>query len=231
MPRTRNGAPVEAKKAAAKRAASAKKPTQRHAPPKGATAKPPDETPPKNVNEPQRPGKRLTMVERLRIAERVVVARAKAKPDTWKVIEQREKVPIRTLQSILAQYQDEMGKLGDASGAPILQETLLLYTASIEKLAWEAEYGDNTASRVGATRSLLDAAKGRIELLAVMGRMPRSFRAMDELAALQRFVRRLAEIVERHELPPEVVHEFVALADEIQPVIEGTAQRALPSAA
>lgn len=197
MPRARNAKPeVVTPKRATKRKVTPRKPTERT--------------------------RRMSMVERMRLAERITVARTKPRPDPWAEIAKREKQPERTCQAIYAEYQEDMARLGDNTGQPILAESLMLYTLSIERLAHEAEHADNASARIGAIRTMLDALKGRIELLAVLGRMPRSFRALDELAALQRFVRRLSEIVEAHQLPADVVHEFVALADEIQPVIEGT---------
>lgn len=226
MPRVRNAKPVAAKRATVKRA------TAKRATTKKATAK----APPKKVAKKRTPvvrnKKKMTMIQRLRLAERITVARAKDPPVEWAEIARSEKIPERTCYHVYASYRDEQVKLGDGSGVSILNETLMLYTYSIEKLAYEAEHGENSASRVGAIRTLLDANKGRIEILSVMGRMPRSFRAMDELAALTKLVRQIAEVVERHELPAAVVEEFIGLAEGVQPIIDGTAeQAALPPAA
>lgn len=232
MPRTRNGKPEGAqptKKTVRRPAAAAKRKTTPKVETKTAEETLPP-VPPPEENGDKGKKKALSMVERLRLAERLVAARMKTKPDTWPVIAKREGLPERTCKWVLHQYQADMRKLGDNTGQPILAESLMLYTASIERLAYEAEFGETSAARVGAIRTMLDALKGRIELLAVLGRMPRSFRALDELAALQRFVRKLAEIVEEHQMPPEVVQEFVNLAHEMQPIIEGTSVPALPPA-
>lgn len=229
MPSTRNGKPVDGqpKKKTARRTTSAKRKTPPKAEPQQAVVGALPPVPPPEDND-DKGKKALSMVERLRLAERLVAARMKPKPDSWPTIAKREGLPARTCQYVFSQYQSDMRKLSDNTGQPILAESLMLYTSSIEKLANEAEHGDTSAARVGAIRTMLDALKGRIELLAVLGRMPRSFRALDELVALQQFVRRLAEIVEEHSMPPEVVQEFVDLAREIQPIIEGTAVPALP---
>lgn len=213
-----------ARRAAAKpRARALAKPAARKKP---ATRKKSAKVEPTVGEQPEKPDgdrKRMTMVERVRLAERMTEARNKKKPDTWEAISKREGVPLRTCKYIYAQYHDEISKLGDATGGRVLNETLILYGASIETLAWLSEFGETGAVRVGAVRSLLDAAKGRIELLAVMGRMPRSFRAVDELALLSLLVRRMAEVIERRGLEPEIVAEFLGLLDEVQPVIEGRA--------
>ena len=223
MVRARDGKPLEEKKRATAKRATVKRPAAKRSGKKRSGAKR------KPIN---RKGPKMTMVERVKLAERIALARTQVPPVPWAEIAKREGVPERTCNHVYASYRDEQIKLGDGSGQAILSETLMLYTHSIEKLAYEAEVGENSASRVGAIRTLLDALKGRIEILAVMGRMPKSFRAMDELAALTRLVRRMAEVVERHGLPPEVVEEFLGLADEVQPIIDGTAEHAaLPPAA
>lgn len=203
MPRTRNGKPEGSPK---------KKPTRARRTPTKAPVRPREQKPSE---------KRLSMVERVRLAERIVAARNKAKPDTWPAISKREGIPERTLRDVHTKYLADMARLGDTTGVEILSETLMLYTSMVERLSWEAEHAERAAERVGANRVLSEVLRVRIELLSVMGRMPRSFRAMDELAALQRLVRQVAEAVERHNFPPEVVQEFLALADSVQPVIEG----------
>src|SRR4051812_11412329 len=109
MPRVRNAKPVAAKRATVKRA------TAKRATTKKATAK----APAKKVAKKRTPvvrNKKMTMIQRLRLAERITVARAKNPPVEWAEIARSEKIPERTCYHVYASYRDEQVKLGDGSG-------------------------------------------------------------------------------------------------------------------
>jgi hypothetical protein len=90
----------------------------------------------------------------------------------------------------------------------LVDETLLLYGQAIELLADEAANGDSSSARVGATRSMLNAAYTRLELLAAFGKLPRT-RADALLERDHREVaEKLAAVLLRHNLSTEVLEEM-----------------------
>jgi hypothetical protein len=171
----------------------------------------------------------MTMVEGLRIAQQTRPLREASPPKTWVQVAKIIGLPERTCRRTFDNFMRSIATLGDGSGIAVLDETLLLYGEQIEDLAWLAANGDQDSVRVAAHRSLDVVLRERIELLTSLGRMPRNFRATIELVLLQQFARRMASVVEKHELPTEVIAEFIEIAEEIQPIIDGTA-RALNAA-
>lgn len=158
----------------------------------------------------------LSMFDRVKLAQRVAAYRAEApkKRLSWSQIEEKEGVPASTIRYIYAQWLDSQETMEDP--LKIVEETLHLYTEAIEKFALEAQEGDNANARVGATRSMLEAAKGRLELLSAVGKLPRRLGAHQDVADVNRIVHEMAKIIERHNLGAEVIQELLS-------VVEGSA--------
>jgi hypothetical protein len=164
-----------------------------------------------------------SMIERFHVAQRIAIERALPKPTPWAKLAADVGMSERGAKKLHAQYIRDTVQMGDTTGTKILEEALFTFTASIDRLSYLVENAKQESVQVGATRQLLEAVRGRVELLAAMGRMPRSFRAVDELNLLAKVVRRIVEITEERKLDPEIVQEFIDLLSEMQPVIEGTA--------
>jgi hypothetical protein len=155
------------------------------------------------------------MVARVQLAQRLAVGRAQPTPVSWNVLAEREQLSVSQCHRILADYQAEDLRLGDPLG--LVRETLGIFNRAIEQLGEIAE-ADNSHStvKVGALRLLLEALGGRISLLVAAGLMPKRLSAQRDHEDAVVLVRRLAQVIERHDLGDEIVGELIA-------VVEGTA--------
>lgn len=176
------------------------------------------------------PGKQMNLVERVLLAQRIAVARHKPVPDTWPVIAKREGVPQRTCEHVYSKHREQAAALEDPTGQKVLDETLAIYTETIALLGEATSQGESWAVRTGAARTLLDAARARVELLVVMGRMPRSIQASRDRQRVQVMLRRMAELLERHSASPELIRDLLGILDDEDehPVIEASVS-ALPA--
>ena len=192
--------------------------------------------PPQNVEEAadevEKPDtRRMTVVERINLTRRIASARLKQKPDTWQVISKREGgIPPRTLRYIYAQYEAEQQMIADPIA--IVDETLALYTEAIKDLAQaaaDAQGDGNMNAKVGALRTMLDAAKGRLELLAAVGRLPRRLRVYDEQARVERMIVEMAAVVEQYDVAPELVLDLLGVIEKARGQHEVIDAKALPA--
>lgn len=212
----RNAAPVARKKPAAK---AAPKPAVRSAKARsGPRAQPRD----------RKPGDKLNLVERVQLAQRIAAAKHAIPPETWDKIAKREGVPKRTCEYVYARYREQVVGLEDPTGQRILDESLLIYTETIALLGEATSKAETWIGRSAAAGKLLDAVKARIELLVVMGRMPRSIQASRDRIRVQTMLRKMAEVLERHGAEPDLIRDLLAIIDtEVEPVIEGRVAPAL----
>lgn len=151
------------------------------------------------------------MVQRVRLARRIAVARAKKEP--WATIIARERIPERTARDLLAKYQAESDELEDPFG--IVRETLSLYDAALHDLSEIALNGDNSAAKVGAIRLTLETSKARVELLACAGMFPRNLSRAREEIDLITLINRIMKILEQADLPEEVIADLSAVIKEM----------------
>lgn len=161
--------------------------------------------------------KRLTMIDRVQAGIRIAAARNKPKPDSWAAVAKSEGLSERACQRIFTDYTRAAERHQDPTGLPVLEETLLAYEEVIRWFASAAEDADQWSSRVAAARSMVDALKDRLELLIVMGRMPRSIQAAGDRQRVQAMVRRMAEVLERHDVDPEVIRDLLEVLEEDRP--------------
>ncbi len=160
-------------------------------------------------------GTHLSMAERLAVAQRVTAARLQTPALSWPKIAEREKVSETTVRKIYAEYRESVEITEDPTKA--VDESLALYSYSIAKFAHEAEHAGNASARVGAARSMLEAVKGRLELMAATGKLPRRLGAIQESQDAAQLIMEFAKVVERHDLPSEIVEELLALVEGGQP--------------
>lgn len=168
-----------------------------------------------------KPQRKMTIFERVELGARVVAARHKPKPDTWQAIAKREGRALRVVQRVYQEYRDREVKHTDPSGDAVIKETLQLYENVIEWLASAIEEADMWTAKTAASRQLMDALKDRIDLLVATGRMPRSIQAATDRQRAQIIVRRMAETLDRHGAPPELVRDLLGVLDEDQRLAEG----------
>jgi chorismate mutase len=161
----------------------------------------------------EEPRRTTNMFERVRIAQEVARERAKLPADrkTWPQLAEQFGMSERALRYMHSDYVDAQVTMEDP--LMVVEETLHLYTEAIEKFAQEAQIGDNASARVGATRSMLEAAKGRLELLSAVGKMPRRLGAMNDVADVHRIVHEMAKVIERHGLGQEVIVELLQIVE------------------
>lgn len=171
----------------------------------------------------RRTGYRLTPYERIKIAQRYLVEQAKPKGVKKKTRAEFAKefgISLNTLDRLVADFRQDNEDMTDALG--IVGESLHLYTEAIQNLAYEAEHGETGAVRVGATRSMLEAVKGRLELLVAVNMIPRRLGAAHEQQDLVRMVHEIARVLESNDIPEEVVLQILRVVEEDEPqVIEG----------
>jgi hypothetical protein len=147
------------------------------------------------------------MVERVQLAQRVAVARARG--DKWDAIAAAEGRPKRTLQALHKRYMAEDRRLGDPS--TLVREFVDLHTEAMNAFADLAESGDNSSVRLGATTRMLDAAKARMDMFVALGLVPRS---PTNAAALERagaMGEELAAVLVKHDMPEAVIEELRAV--------------------
>lgn len=164
--------------------------------------------------------KHLTVFEQARLGQALLVERTQPKPAPWSTLARRYGVSESRLRRLYAKVQAQAEMHNNLTGLPVLEETLSILEGSIEELARVAATTENDNAKVGALRLMLETVERRVTLLSGMGRMPRSFRAMDELTSLSRLIRTFVEKLERHDIPPEVVEEFMVMLADAQPVVE-----------
>lgn len=136
------------------------------------------------------------------------------------MIAKREGIPARTCQHVYTRFEAGYEVVSDSSGMKVLDETLALYNAAIENLSEGAVNGESWAVRVGATGRLMDALRQRVQLLVVMGRMPRSIQAQSDRLRVEQMLRRMAEVVERHEADPDLVRALLAIIDDPDGIVD-----------
>lgn len=149
--------------------------------------------------------KRMNAYERVRLMKRLADRRAVG--ETWASISKAEGKPIRTLQECLAEYDEIEATHDDPLG--VVSETLLIYAKAIGIFAEEAANCEHPAVRVGAGRSMVDAAKGRLELLSAIGKMPRMLAAYRESADLERMFTEMGHVLEKHDADPQLIRDLL----------------------
>lgn len=171
--------------------------------------------------------KRMSPVERVKLMRRIAAGRTAKKQKTWDQLAKETGVPARTLRYNYANYEAEQDNLEDPLG--IVDESLHIYTEAITLLGEEAVNGDNSNARVGAIRSMLEATKGRLELLAAVERLPRRLGEFAEQRRMDEVLAEWVKVLEAHDVSPELVQ---ALLGVVEPeVIEVEAAKELTSGA
>lgn len=156
-------------------------------------------------------GARLTMVERIKMAQRITAGRLKKPPVTFTKLAEAEGVSQQTAIKLHKEWVEQVELTDDP--IRIVEETLAIYSAAIEKFAEEAETGDLSSARVGATRSMVEAAKGRLELLAAIGKLPRNLGALQDHEDTRRLIMEFAKVIEDHDLPSAVVEDILKIVE------------------
>lgn len=156
---------------------------------------------------------KLGMVARVQLAQRLAVARAQPTPVHWDVLAERELLSVSQCHRILADYHAEDLQLGDPLG--LVRESLSIFGRTIALLGDLAE-DDRTqaAAKVGALRLLLEALGARIQLMVSAGMMPRNLGAYRDQQDAVTLVRRLAEVIQHHDLDDKIVDELIAVVGE-----------------
>jgi hypothetical protein len=211
--KVKNGKPV-------RKAVARKKPAARRAPvPKKVEETP--QTPPaeavtaeavKDVKARRSDVRKMSMVERHRVGTAIIEARHQSPPVTWAQIAKDHLISERNAYRIYRDIVASRARLGDGSGTTVVEEDLNVTEMQIDQLAEDVANATAVTDRVAAIRQMSALMDRRLRLLAILGRMPRSFRAANELAKLQLLVQQFARMLDKHQIDPEIVREFVELA-------------------
>lgn len=183
----------------------------------------PDVKAPKEPQKPPEDEKReIGVVGRVQRAQRIAIARAQSPAVPWDKIAADEDLSRTQCHRILADYQAEDLALGDPLG--LVRETLSIFNRSIELLGEMAENEKHVAYRTGAIRLLLEALGARIQLMVAAGLMPKRLSAQKDHDDAMVLVRKMAEVIQRHDLNDEVVDELIEVVGGAPALIEGSAE-------
>lgn len=154
---------------------------------------------------------KLGIVQKVRIAQAAAVARAHPDPPTWDELSETYNVPVRTMKKLVSDFQDDEKHLGDPLA--IIRETLAIYQQSMSNLSEKLAGTEGLVSTVAGTRLLLEAARGRIELMVASGLMPRRLSGERDRDDAVTLIRKMADVLERHDLGDEVLAELLEVVD------------------
>jgi hypothetical protein len=102
-------------------------------------------------------------------------------------------------------YDDPLG---------LIAEALSLYDQMMLSLGEEIAYADHSSAHVGALRTLMDLVGRRLNLLIEVGVMPRNLGDYADFPSLREMIVQMAEVIEKHDLPVEVVNDMLAVVEQ-----------------
>jgi hypothetical protein len=153
-------------------------------------------------------------VARLECAQRLAIARARSKPVPWETLAEQEDLSERQCRRVHEDYVKQGLRLGDPMN--LVGQTLSLLDRSVTLLGDIAEGGAHDSIRIGAMRLLTETLGARISLMIAAGLMPRRLTAQRDHDDAITLIRKMAQVIERHDLPEVIVDELIA-------AVEGTA--------
>ena len=156
------------------------------------------------------PRTKVNPVERVALQRRIAAARATDVP--WAVIARQEGHPIRTLQHMHERWLEQRAAYDDPHG--VIEHALNLYDELLIRLGDEIAYADHSSARVGALRTLMDLIARRLNLLILVGKLPHNYADFAEVPGAREMIRRMGEVIERHDLPVEVLDDMLAIIEE-----------------
>jgi hypothetical protein len=146
--------------------------------------------------------------ERIRLCKQIAALRMGPKPKTWKQVSAAVGgIPERTCQDMLAKFNADEGLHDDPLG--VVAETLHLYDAGIAIMSDLAVNGDNDNVRAGSAWRMLSAAKGRLELLVAIGKVPSRLGVYAETRDLERVFQDMGTVLQRHGADPELIRDLL----------------------
>lgn len=165
-----------------------------------------------NGHDDKRDGRRrLGMVARVECAQRLAIARAGSQPVPWETLAEQEDLSERQCRRIHGDYVNEGLRLGDPMN--LVGQTLSLLERSVTLLGDIAEGDAHDSVRIGALRLLTETLGARISLMVGAGLMPRRISQQRDHDDAVTLVRRMAEVIQRRDLDPEVIDELLAVVD------------------
>jgi hypothetical protein len=159
----------------------------------------------------------MGFMERHHIAQRIAIERAKAAPMTWAAIAAEEGLGISTVRNLHRKYMAYAQEAPDSKD--LVDEHLFMLSEIISEMASMVEHGDNSASKIGAAKVLVETTVRRIELLQAAGRVPRRLYVANEHRGMAAMVEDMAQVVTRHEMSDEVIVELRAVVARHDPAL------------
>ena len=157
------------------------------------------------------------MFERVELGRLLVAERGQPRPPTWPALAKKYGRTSSTLRALYDAYLAQNNRHMDRTGEQTVTRALHLYDEAIEGLARLAHDPATPASaKVAAIRVMMENVVRQINLLAALDRMPRSFRAHEELVRIREIISRFVGIAEQFQFPPEALAALEELMADMQ---------------
>jgi hypothetical protein len=158
-----------------------------------------------------RTGRRKTVQEKAQRAAEVTAMRQSGV--SWSRIAAEVGLSVRQCQNV---YSDQMAVEGDAAeGDAAVEELIALLSQAVEDFAVIVRRTTHDGYRASALRGLVETAMTRLAVLRAAGRAPRSLAAPALTQQMQVVLREFAAMLGRHDVPDEVLDEFLRLAERM----------------
>jgi hypothetical protein len=157
------------------------------------------------------PRTKVNPVQRVALQRRIAAARASEKPIPWAVIAAQEGHPVRTLQHMHQRWLEQQAAYDDPLG--LIEHALNLYDEMMERLGEEIAHADHASARVGAVRTLMDLLARRLNLLILVGRMPRNMSDYTDFPKVQQMLIDMAGVLEKHNVGVEAIDDMLAIVE------------------
>jgi hypothetical protein len=176
-----------------------------------------------------RRGRRLPAAKKVERDRAIVIDRNKG--FTWPEIARRHGLQERQARNVYREWREDKlaEEVAPRDASEWLFEALSMYQQIISTLAQTADDADNDAARVGALRTQMAAMDRHTELLLATGRLPRSLQASIDRQQVQVMIRRMAEVLERHDVQPEVIRDLLTVIDADDPTVGRPARQLAPA--
>ena len=131
------------------------------------------------------------------------VVRARARGLGWEEIAGRFGLSERQCRRILDDYRASESRLHEIDPIETVEGALDQYDAAIEELALLAERTAHDAVRLGAIKTRLDVLRGKLDLMAAVGVLPRDLGQLHVEIDVRNVVRAIVNVFDEHGVPRE----------------------------
>lgn len=137
------------------------------------------------------------------------MVRARARGLGWAEISARLALSERQCRRVVAEFRETGPRLHEMDPVETIEEALEQFDSAIEDLALLAEKSQHDGVRLGATRSRLDALRGKLELMRAVGVLPRDLGRLKIEVDVRHTARAILDVFEAYSVPHEVQEAVV----------------------